>query len=582
MVDLGKTAPGKITGGAMLARALRDKGIDRVFSLCGGFINPIYMGCLEYGIEVVGTRSEMEAGFLATATARCTRKPSVCIAEPSGFTNYVSAVAEAYYAGDPVIFVSATSNSNNFDNQGFKEMPQAEVVRCMTKYSIEVNDAQRIGWFLDKAWDIATQHPTGPVQLCIPTNFLFTKQLYAEPAEGARAFDRTRNKIHRPAPNPADVAEVAKLLRAAKKPVVIAGPQVWYGRADRDLAALCDQWNIPVFVPLTHSKAIDQGHRCAVGLIDYHQNHASRMVGAEADVVLMIGGQLDFPVNFGEAPLFNAKSTLITVNATARELSNNALADVRVCSDVGMFVRALMGEPELGKAMAPDWLERLQARRKQHMAEFADVLTGPAPSGAVHPLRLCYEVLMSLREEDICVIDGGDIASWFEMAINAWAAQGRPVKGIFAPGPWEQMGTGPAFATAIQMANPGSRVVLVTGDGSFGLAPGFTPMETAIDRGVPVTVVVANNSQWGMIQNQQKAMWAGKVVATSLRRMEYHTIMAAAGAFSRKAADVAGVRSALEAARGQGLPAFVDVITEAVSSPITQGLVEMRIRTAIE
>ena len=253
-----------------------------------------------------------------------------------------------------------------------------------------------------------------------------------------------------------------------------------------------------------------------------------------------------------------------------------------MCSDVGMFVKALMGVPDLGKAMAPDWLERLQARRKQHVAEFSEVLTGSSPKGAVHPLRLCYEVLMSLHEDDICVIDGGDIASWFEMAINAWAAQGRPVKGIFAPGPWEQMGTGPAFATAIQMANPASRVVLITGDGSFGLAPGFTPMETAVDRGVPVTVVVANNSQWGMIQNQQKAMWAGRVVATSLRKMEYHPIMAAAGVFSHKATDVEGIRSALDAARGQLRPAFVEVVTEATPSPITQGLVEMRTRTAIE
>ena len=87
--------------------------------------------------------------------------------------------------------------------------------------------------------------------------------------------------------------------------------------------------------------------------------------------------------------------------------------------------------------------------------------------------ELCAEVLIGFSK----FIDGGDIASWFEMAINAWAAQGRPVKGIFAPGPWEQMGTGPAFATAIQMANPASRVVLITGDGSFSSAGalGFYP-----------------------------------------------------------------------------------------------------------
>jgi acetolactate synthase-1/2/3 large subunit len=189
---------------------------------------------------------------------------------------------------------------------------------------------------------------------------------------------------------------------------------------------------------------------------------------------------------------------------------------------------------------------------------------------------------MSLGENDIAVIDGGDIAAWFETAINAWALQGRKIKGIFAPGPWEQMGTGPAFATAIQMANPGSRVVLITGDGSFGLAPGFTPMETAVDNDIPVTIVVANNYQWGMIQNQQKAMWAGKVVATSLRKMEYHPIMAAAGVFSQQTADVDGIVAALDAARAQSRPAFIEVITEAAPSPITQGLVDMRVRTAIE
>ena len=158
MIDLSKTKPGKITGGHMLARALRDKGVDRVFSLCGGFINPIYMGCLDYGIEVVGTRNEMEAGFLATAMARCTRKPSVCIAEPSGFTNYVSAVAEAYYGGDPVIFISASANSNNFDNKSQKKVGVVRIVRhwsnvkvsCLQKLPIlvfpKMKIVQGLGW----------------------------------------------------------------------------------------------------------------------------------------------------------------------------------------------------------------------------------------------------------------------------------------------------------------------------------------------------------------------------------------------------------------------------------------------------
>ena len=172
MNDISKTKPGKIPGGHLLARSMRDKGITRIFSLCGGFINPVTVACLDYDIEIISARNEMEAGFLAVATSRLNREVSICLAEPSGFTNYISAVAEAYYAGDPVVFIGISSNSNNFDNKGFKELPQQEVVRPITKYSIEVNNASKIDWFFDKAFDIANQYPTGPVQLTIPTNFL--------------------------------------------------------------------------------------------------------------------------------------------------------------------------------------------------------------------------------------------------------------------------------------------------------------------------------------------------------------------------------------------------------------------------
>lgn len=581
MKDLSHTAPGKIAGGHMLARALRAKGVDRVFSLCGGFINPIYMGCQDYGIEVIGTRNEMEAGFLATATARCTRKPSVCIAEPSGFTNYVSAVAEAYYAGDPVIFISATSNTHNFDNQGFKEMPQAEVVRCMTKYAIEVNEPQRIAWFLDKAWDIAIQHPTGPVQLCIPTNFLFTGQIDAEPKAGTRHFDPTRSKVHHPAPNPADLECVANALREARKPAILAGPGVWYSEAETALAELADSLSIPVFVATTHSKAIDQSHRCAAGLLDYHQNHGSHLVGEEADLLLLLGAHLDFPVNFGEAPLVHPQTKMIAVNASSRELSNNALVDERVCCDVGMMITALKQQAGLAANIDSTWLSRIQTKRAEHVSQFAAALSDQ-DSQSVHPLRLCHDVLMSLGENDICVIDGGDIASWFEMAINAWSQSGRRIKGIFAPGPWEQKGTGPAFATAIQLANPGSRVVLITGDGSFGLAPGFTPLDTAADLELPVTVVIANNAQWGMIQNQQKAMWSGRVVATSLRDRSIAPIMRAAGVSTHSVSSAAELHAALEQVKAQALPSLIEVRTDATPSPITAGMIEMRVRTAIE
>ncbi|MBT8079289.1 MAG: thiamine pyrophosphate-binding protein [Gammaproteobacteria bacterium] len=575
-----KPLSGKIAGGHLLAKAMADKGITRIFSVCGGFINPVYMGCMDYGIEVIGCRNELEAGFMAAATARLTREPAVCLAEPSGFTNYISAVAEAFYVGDSVIFVSASSNCNNFDNAGFKEMPQPEVVRCMSKYAIEVNDASRIAWFFDKAYDIAINQPTGPVQLTIPTNFLFSGRVSLEAAENQRSFDPTRRKVHKPAPNPDDLEELLGALAAAKKPVILAGPGTWYAHAEGQLEALSSKYRIPVFVPVTHVKLYDMTHPTNMGIVDYHQNPCSRLIGEEADLILFLGGRLDFPLNFGEAPLFNPASKMIAVNATARELSNNMLVDMRICSDVQVLLKALLDREDVFK-VEPEWLGRIAKARAQSSEPYREVVN--SGSEPVHPVRVCYAALKSLGEDDIMVIDGGDIACWFETALGMWAAEGHKIKGILSPGPWEQMGTGPAYATAAKMAFPKSRVVLVTGDGSLGLSPGLTPLETSIDHDAPVTILVANNAQWGMIQEQQKEMW-GRVCATSLREVNYAAIFESGGAYAERvdqAAELEGaIRRALE--KNSEVSSLIDIQTQGVKSPLTQGMIEMRVKTAAE
>jgi len=144
------------------------------------------------------------------------------------------------------------------------------------------------------------------------------------------------------------------------------------------------------------------------------------------------------------------------------------------------------------------------------------------------------------------------------------------------------MGTGPAFATGVKIAYPDSKVLLVTGDGSLGLAPGLTPLETSMDHKAPVTIVVANNGQWGMIQEQQKAMW-GRVVATSLRTQDYAPIFAGAGAHAETVHEAGQIAPAIRRslANNATISGLVDVKTFSARSPITQGLVDMRIKTAI-
>jgi acetolactate synthase-1/2/3 large subunit len=580
MNDMKAPLAGKVSGGDIIVKALKNKGIERIYSLCGGFLNPILIACQKQGIEVVTTRNEMEAGFMANAAARTTRKVSVCLAEPSGFTNYISAVADAHFAGDPVIFIGVSSNMKNFNNNGLKELPQPDVVKSMTKYAVEINDPTRIEWFLDKAFDIANNYPKGPVQLSIPTNFVFTGKVESPPNEDARTFDKFRKKTHRPHPDPEDIEQIEELLAQSVKPVIISGGGVWYSEADKMLENFAADNNIPIFTPFTHLKSVDMAHPMYMGLYDYHQNPCSRVASAEADLILYLGGRLDFGLNYGEAPLIGKNAKLVCVNPTARELSENALADVRICSDIRALLECLASRSNISPNTS-DWADRIKQARLESLEPYRQFLI--SDTTPVHPLRLCYDVLMSLDEEDILVIDGGDISCWCETAFNFWAFEGRKIGGVIANGPWEQMGTGPAYGTAVKMSNPNSRVVVITGDGALGLSPGLTPLETAIDREIPITVVVSNNAKWGMIYEQQSAMW-GETYATSLRDVNYSEIFEASGAHAQVVTEAVNIKDALNNASGKNrlLPSFIEVKTLSTPSPITQGLVEMRVRTAIE
>jgi len=568
---------GRMQGGHILAKAMALKGITKVFSLCGGFLNPIYDGCLDCGIEIIGARHEMEAGFMANAWARLHREPAVVIAEPSGFTNYISAVAEAYYSGDPVIYISSASNSHRLDRWGFKEMPQHEVVQCMTKYSVMVNEGNRIHEFFDKAWDIAANKPTGPVELSIPINFLFSHyELIAEKEK--RYFDLARKVIHSPSLHPDDSARMVDILKEARKPVIIAGSGIWQSHAEKDLEDFCARLKIPFFTANhLEIRGNDFTHPYNMGLADIHQNPASRLIHQEADVVLCIGCRLDYCLDFGEPPLFNPESTLVAVNPSARELSDNHIANVVILADSRLFLQDMIQKASGGK-INRSWSEKVKNKRREINKDLLEIAgDGELP---IHPLRAAVEVLNFLGEDDYLVVDGGDAHGWQETALNLTSMNGRKVRAILMSGPFAQLGVGVSFATAAKMAAPESKVALISGDGSFGLGPGL-PMETAIHRGLPIVAVVFNNQAWGMIRHQQRSIW-NRTCATDLRDVPFHKMVESLGGYGELVERPEDLSSALERAFSCGRPALLNVRTRDVISQITVGLVDRREKSSLE
>jgi acetolactate synthase-1/2/3 large subunit len=566
-----------IQGGHLLAKSMHAKGIQRAFALAGGFVNPIYDGLLEYGIDLVAARSEQEAGFLADMQARITRQPSVCIAEPSGFTNYISAAAEAYHAHDPVIFISANSISHRWDRKGFKETEQAKMMEPITKYSIMVNEGERIPEFFNKAYHIASNHPTGPVQLSIPVDFLYSRY-DAVLKEDERDFDSSRAKIHCAYPDPKDISQVVEHLNQAKAPVIVAGGEaIWWEHAEEELQEFSSVTGIPVFNPTWHIKMHDLTHNFNMGLADIHQNPASRLIFQESDLVLILGCPLDFTLDFGEAPLLNNNTKLITVNSSARELADNHVADVKILSHVNTFLSTLQTNAS-SISVDKSWVEKIRSHRKENNQRHQQAAT--SNETPIHPLRLCLDVLHSLSEKDYLCIDGGDIYGWLETALNIWALEGKRINGLIHSGPFDQLGNGVSFATAAKLNNPDSNVVLIAGDGAFGLAPGLPP-ETAIHYEAPITIVVAKNKAWGMINQQQKAIW-NRAFKTELRDVPYYKMVEAMGGYGELVENPEDLIPALKRSFESKVPSLIDAVTKNIISPITQGLTDMRERSAAE
>jgi len=164
----------QIRGGALLARALKEKGVEHVFTLAGGVCNPALEGMMDCQMPVINTPHEQVAGHLADGHTRLTRKPAVCLVGPEGFANAVPAMLEAMGERSPVIFVTGSSTLKRQGSGGFKEIDDVAIAAPLVKYSAQITDGDRIGEFVDRAWTAATTGYPGPVHLSLPVDIMFS------------------------------------------------------------------------------------------------------------------------------------------------------------------------------------------------------------------------------------------------------------------------------------------------------------------------------------------------------------------------------------------------------------------------
>ena len=572
----------KVRGGMLLARALREKGISRVFTLSGGFCNPALEGLMECGIPVINTPHEQIAGHLADANTRITRKPTVCLVGPEGFANAVPAMMEAWGERSPVIFITGSSTLKREGSGGFKEIDDVSIAAPLTKYSASVTDGTRMFEFVDRAYKIALSGYPGPVHLSVPVDIMFSS-FEEQAGQSERPFNRAPLPPARAWPRPDDLEAILDKVRAARRPILIGGHGVWWSGAADKLEQAGLALAMPVFNIPYHQKLLGEQSEVYMGLADVHQYAPSKNALADSDLTLVIGGRLDNQMNFGNPPFFPETTELVCINGSPEELELNRAADYTLLCDPGAFLDALCVLAEESTWSSSDsWLNKNRTLRGEWVDQMtAELAQSDQDDARIHPLQLALDVQQPLGADDWLVIDGGNTHFWSEIAINMAGWGGQRLAGILHPGAFSMLGVGVSFALAAKLNHPGSQVVLISGDGAF-LSGGLS-VEAAFQENAPITVVIDNNGGLTTISQQQERLFGhDRHVATDFRDIPFHSLFEGLGGYGELVENREQLGPALDRALASGKTACVNVRTKGVISPIVLATTSKRDKASIE
>ena len=576
----------KLRGGQLLARALREKEIRHVFTLAGGFCNPALEGFMDCQIPVINCPHEQVAGHLADGHARISRKPTVCLVGPEGFSNAVPAMMEAWGERSPVIFITGSSTKKREGAGGFKEIDDVAVAKPLTKYSVSITDGTRIKEFVDRAWKIAVNGYPGPVHLSLPVDIMFAS-FEENAASEERPFESTPIRVLKAWPEPDALNRVIQIIKRSKNPILIGGHGVWWSKNEEKLGRAGEQLNIPIFNIPYHQKLLNETCEAYMGLADIHQYAPSKFALHSSDCIIMLGCRLDNQMNFGNPPLIPRQTNLICINGSDEEISFNRSADELLLSDPGAFLDALIENfVSSNWAVDKNWMKKNIEAREEWVNTTLEELkketsTTEWSGGTIHPLKLSLDVQAAMTNGDWLVFDGGNTHFWSEIAVNIASRKGRTFGGILHPGSYSLLGVGVSFALSAKNTNPNKTVVLISGDGAF-LSGGLS-IEAAFQEKLPIVVVIDNNGGLDCISQQQERLFSsGNHFATDFRDIPFHTLFEGLGGYGELVTHRDDICAAVKRAIASGKPACVNVKARGVISPIVAATSDKRDKASIE
>jgi acetolactate synthase-1/2/3 large subunit len=530
-----------VHGGKLVGRALKNAGVECIFTLSGGHIMPIYEGALDEGIRIVDVRHEQAAVHAADAWSRLRPGSLGCaiLTAGPGVTDGVTGVANAWRANSPILVIGGQGPLDNLRRGSLQEMDHVSVMRPITKWADACYDTKRLPEFVEIAVRHAVSGIPGPAFLEVPMDVLMGE------AEFDQAwFPKTRSVPPRLAPDRSDVLAALEVLRHARRPMLMAGTGVKWSGGGEALRRFIQETRIPTFT-----------NGMGRGLVRFDDPQFFNRVRKEAlkscDVFLIAGVALDFRLRFGQAAPRDAK--IVQLDIENQLIGQNRSADAAVVGNIGLTFEMMLQVMKEESIQLDFTALRDELRERETEVETGFQAQLNSDESPVDPLRMCREIRDFINEDTILIGDGGDIVAQASKVIpvmqeNCW----------MDPGPLGTLGVGMPFALAAQLACPEKRVLIVYGDGAFGLN-GFE-YDTAVRFNLPIVGIVGNDAAWGQMMRPQALLYGeDRLVATQLRYTRYDKVVEALGGHGEYCERPEEIRPALERAFSSGKPALVNV-----------------------
>ncbi len=550
-----------LNGGHLFIRCLKQEGIKKVFTIVGDTILPLIDAAQDEGIEFIDTRHEGAAMHMADGYARITGQPSVAMVTGGpGFSNAISGLPAIYTSESPVIFVAGAAELPEKGMTTFQEIDQVGMAAPVTKGSWLIHDRKRIPEFVATAFRTAMSGRPGPVHLTLPIDI--QEQTISE-AELPQYLPREYRNMGRSQGDPSLIQQAASLLSQAQRPVIIVGNPARYSVTPEQLEALVEATGVPIFTVEQARGLIDDEHPLCFGYADGALNRAARKF-READVVLLLGKRLDHRYRYGQ--IFDSEAKLIQADPSEGDIGRNRGVSVGLLGDLGAITEQLTAAAkQAGKAKVDSWIAQLKQEQDAWHEELQAHATGEDP---MHPLDVFTGLEHLIDENTFIVMDGGDYVQWGRSYLKA-----RKPGHFLRLGPLSHLGAGIPYGMAAKLADPKSKVLVFTGDGSFG----FYTMEydTCIRHNLPITVVMGNDSNWGIDRTFQLAYY-NRSVGTELRTIRYDKVVEAIGGYAEYVEKPEDVGPAVERAINSGLPSLVNTVVRPGASPLADAMIARR------